>query len=36
MREMPLVMVRIPKRIARQWVLRHEKDGLDEYKISIS
>ena len=35
MSEMPLIMVRIPKRIAKQWVLRHEKDGLDEYKISI-
>jgi len=32
---MPLIIVRIPKRIAKQWVLRHEKDGLDEYNISI-
>jgi len=32
---MPLIMVRIPKRVAKQWVLRHERDGLDEYKISI-
>jgi len=28
-------MVGIPKRIAKQWILRHEKDELDEYKISI-
>jgi len=28
-------MVRIPKRIAKQWILRREKDGMDEYKISI-
>jgi len=32
---MPLVIVRIPKKIAKQWILRHEKNGLDEYKISI-
>lgn len=32
---MPLIMVRIPKRIAKQWVLKHERDGLDEYNISI-
>jgi hypothetical protein len=32
---MPLVMVRFPKKIAKQWVLRHERDGLDEYNISI-
>ena len=32
---MPLIIVRIPRRIAKRWVLRHEKDGLDEYKISI-
>ncbi|MGQ9726871.1 MAG: hypothetical protein ACUVQL_07075 [Candidatus Bathycorpusculaceae bacterium] len=32
---MPLVIVRIPKKIAKQWVLRHEKDGLDEYNLSI-
>ena len=29
------MMVRIPKRIAKQWISRHEKDGLDEYKISL-
>ena len=32
---MPLVMVRIPKKVERQWVLRHERDGLDEYGISV-
>jgi hypothetical protein len=32
---MPLVMVRIPKKIAKQWILRHKRDGLDEFKISI-
>ena len=32
---MPLIIVRIPRKIAKRWVLRHEKDGLDEYKISI-
>jgi len=32
---MPLIIVRVPKRIAKQWLLRHERDGLDEYKISI-
>jgi len=32
---MPLIIVRIPKRIAKQWVLRHERDGLDEYNISV-
>lgn len=32
---MPLIMVRVPKKIAKHWVLKHEKDGLDEYKISI-
>lgn len=31
---MPLTLVRIPKKIAKQWILKHEKDGLDEYKIS--
>jgi len=31
---MPFVIVRIPKKIAKQWILRHERDGLDEYKIS--
>ena len=28
-------MVRIPKKVERQWVLRHERDGLDEYGISV-
>ena len=32
---MPLIIVRIPKKVAKQWILRHERDGLDEYKISI-
>ena len=32
---MPLVMVRIPKKVERQWVLRHERDGLNEYGISV-
>ncbi|MBC7130834.1 hypothetical protein H5T51_06420 [Candidatus Bathyarchaeota archaeon] len=32
---MPLVMVRIPKKIAKKWVLKHKKDGIDEYNISI-
>lgn len=32
---MPLVLVRIPKKVERQWVLRHERDGLDEYGISV-
>jgi hypothetical protein len=32
---MPLVIVRVPKGVAKQWVLRHERDGLDEYNISI-
>lgn len=32
---MPLVIVMIPKKIAKQWVLRHEKDGLDEYNLPI-
>jgi hypothetical protein len=32
---LPLVMVRIPKKVERQWVLRHERDGLDEYGISV-
>jgi hypothetical protein len=32
---MSLVIVRIPKKIAKKWLSRHEKDGLDEYKISI-
>jgi hypothetical protein len=32
---LPLVIVRIPKKIERQWVLRHERDGLDEYGISV-
>jgi uncharacterized protein YciU (UPF0263 family) len=32
---MTLIIVRIPRRIAKRWVSRHEKDGLDEYKISI-
>lgn len=32
---MPLIIVRVPKKIAKQWILRHERDGLDEYKISI-
>jgi len=31
----PLIIVRIPKRIAKQWILKHKKDGLDEYNISI-
>ena len=35
MSNMPLIIVRIPKKIAKQWILRHERDGLDEYKISI-
>jgi hypothetical protein len=33
---MSLVIVRIPKKIVKKWLSRHEKDGLDEYKISIS
>ena len=36
MNKVPLIIVRIPKRIAKQWILKHEKDGLDEYNISIS
>ena len=32
---MPVIMVRIPKKVEKQWVLRHEKDGLDEYGISV-
>jgi uncharacterized protein YciU (UPF0263 family) len=32
---MSLVIVRIPKKIAKKWLSRHEKDGLDEYRISI-
>jgi len=28
-------MVRIPKKIEKQWILRHEKDGLDEYGLSV-
>lgn len=32
---MPLIIVRIPKKIAKEWISRHERDGLDEYKISI-
>ena len=32
---LPLVIVRIPKKVERQWVLRHERDGLDEYGISV-
>lgn len=28
-------MVRIPKKVERQWILRHERDGLDEYDISV-
>ena len=31
---MLLVMVRIPKKITKQWILKHERNGLDEYKIS--
>ena len=30
-----LVMVRIPKKVERRWILRHERDGLDEYGISV-
>jgi hypothetical protein len=30
-----LVIVRIPRKVERQWVLRHEKDGLDETGISV-
>jgi hypothetical protein len=32
---LPLIVVRIPKRVEKQWVLRHERDGLDEYRISV-
>jgi hypothetical protein len=32
---LPLIIVRIPKRVEKQWVLRHERDGLDEYRISV-
>lgn len=32
---MVLLIVRIPKKVAKQWLLRHERDGLDEYKISV-
>ena len=35
MNKVPLIIVRIPKRIAKQWILKHEKNGLDEYNISI-
>ncbi len=31
---MPFVIVRVPRKLARTWVARHEKDGLDEWKIS--
>jgi hypothetical protein len=33
--DLPVIMVRIPKKVEKQWVLRHEKDGLDEYGISF-
>ncbi len=29
------VIVRIPKKVEQQWVLRHERDGLDEYGLSV-
>jgi len=32
---LPVIMVRIPKKVEKQWVLRHERDGLDEYGISV-
>ncbi len=35
MGDLPVIMVRIPKKVEKQWVLRHEKDGLDEYGISV-
>jgi len=31
----PLIIVRIPKKVETQWVLRHERDGLGEYGISV-
>ena len=30
-----LVIVRIPKRLAKTWITKHERDGIDEYKLSI-
>ena len=30
-----MIIVRIPKRLARRWVAKHERDGLDEYKIAL-
>jgi hypothetical protein len=35
MGDLSVIMVRIPKKVEKQWVLRHEKDGLDEYGISV-
>jgi len=35
MYELPIIIVRISKKVEKQWVLRHEKDGLDEYRISF-
>jgi len=30
-----MIIVRISKRLARRWVAKHERDGLDEYKIAL-
>ena len=29
-----LVIVRVSKKLGKSWVARHEKDGLDEWKIA--
>lgn len=31
---MPIVFVRVSKRLVASWVARHEKDGIDEWKLA--
>jgi len=30
----PLVIVRISKRLTQHWIAKHEKDGLDEWRLA--
>ena len=32
--QQPLVIVRIPKKLEQHWIAKHEKDGLDEWRLT--
>ena len=32
--QQPLIIVRIPKKLEQHWIAKHEKDGLDEWRLT--